>query len=91
VDVHPGGDEYLTTPDIDAGPPTSWCGIGSSTISRSTRWPYRTDELILAGATGPDQAVHVVVQRQPLWLLGSIAYPGGDPPGWLRCSRGGVG
>jgi hypothetical protein len=52
---------------------------------------YLSDELILAGATGPDQAVHVLVQRQPLRLGGSIAYPGGGPPGWLRCSRGGVG
>ena len=47
------------------------------------------DELVLAGATGADQDVQVLVQRQPRRLGGSIAYPGGDPPGWLRCSRDG--
>jgi hypothetical protein len=107
VDVHPGGDEYLTIPDIDAGaanelvrhrfvddqPIDALALPGTDAVGEEVWWDddagYLTDELILAGATGPDQDVHVLVQRQPLRLLGNIAYPSGDPPGWLRCSRDG--
>jgi hypothetical protein len=51
---------------------------------------YLSDELIVASVTEPDRQVHVLVQRQPLRPLGSVAYPdGGDPPGWLRAPREG--
>jgi hypothetical protein len=107
VDVHPGGDEYLTTPDIDAGAanelvrhrfvdnqPIDALALPSTDAAGEEVWwdydaGYLTDELILAGTTGADRDVHVLVQRQPLRLLDSIAYPGGNPPGWLRCSQDG--
>jgi hypothetical protein len=109
VDVHPGGDEYLTTPDISANAanklwrhrfvddhpidklPLSASAEGEEDTDEDS-WDddagYLSDELILASATQPER--HVLVQRQPLRLLGSVAYPGGaDPPGWLRAPRDG--
>jgi hypothetical protein len=49
---------------------------------------YLTDDLILAGVdlilagVEPSER-HVLVQREPLRLLGTMEYPGDDAPGWL--------
>jgi hypothetical protein len=93
VAVHPGGGEYLTTPNIDAGaanelrrhrfvddqPIEALPLPASVALGQEVWWDdyagYLTDELILAGTTGPER--HVLVQRQPLRLLASVAYPAG--------------
>jgi hypothetical protein len=96
VDVHPSGREYLTVPhdafptdelmrhrfldDVPLDALSAW-----DTFPFGGEWAfaagYLTDDLILAGVELSER--HVLVQREPLRLLGTMEYPGEDAPGLL--------
>jgi hypothetical protein len=103
VAVHPTGTEYLSTPhgnteadelmrhrfvdDVPVDGLSAW-----DTFPFGGEWDlaagYLTDELILAGVVPSER--HVLVQRQPMALLGTIGYPSASTPGWIVSPRTGT-
>ncbi|HZC99772.1 MAG TPA: hypothetical protein VFA46_06140 [Actinomycetes bacterium] len=94
VDIRQSGGEYLTTPHsqgvdelcrhrfaddqpVDRLPPPANIDPGGHWGHKAG---YLTDELVLAHITGSRR--HVLIQREPLRVLATIAYPDGDTPGW---------
>jgi hypothetical protein len=103
VDVHPTGTEYLSTPHgnteadelmrhrfVDDGPLGSlsaWDAFpfgGEWDLSAG----YLTHDLILAGVAPSER--HLLVQREPMALLGAIGYPGSSTPGEIVSPRAGT-
>jgi hypothetical protein len=97
--VHPGGDEYLTTPHSGADTlvrhrfaddrPIEELAAAEA-LGSDERWDfdagYLTDALIVASTFeigGQDGGRHVLVQRAPMRLLGEVVYPGDEPTGWI--------
>jgi hypothetical protein len=99
VAVHANGGEYLTTPHsgsadalvrhrfADDRPIEELAAADVLGIEEGWDWSagYLTDSLILASTfeSGRDSGRHVLVQRAPMRLLGEVAYPGDEPPGWI--------
>jgi hypothetical protein len=103
VDVHPSGREYLTIPsgNTRADDLVRHRFVDDAAIDGLSAWDtfpfggewdfvagYLTDDLILAGVA-PSQR-HVLVQRAPLRLLGTMEYPGDDAPGGFVSSDAGT-
>jgi hypothetical protein len=103
VDVHPTGSEYLSTPhgNTEADELMRHRVTDDVAIDGLSAWDafpfggewdlvagYLTDELILAGVV-PNES-HVLVQREPMALLGTIGYPGDSRPGWIVSPRRGT-
>jgi hypothetical protein len=103
VDVHPSGEEYLSTPhgNTEADDLVRHRFEDDSPIDGLSAWEtfpfgdewdfdagYLSDELILASATPSER--HVLVQREPMALLGMIEYPKGSTPGSLVSPRAGT-
>jgi hypothetical protein len=102
VDIHPSGGEYLSTPhdcfpgdqlvrhrfvdDVPLAGLSAW-----EVFPFGGEWAayagYLTDDLIVAGTEPSGE--HVLVQRAPLGLLGTIGYPDGGPAGWLVAAHAG--
>ncbi len=102
VDVHPTGVEYLSTPhdNTPADELVRHRFVDDTPLEGLSAWDvfpfgdewaafagYLTEELIVAGKEPSEE--HVLVRRAPLGLLGTISYPAGTTPGWIRAARGG--
>jgi hypothetical protein len=70
-------------PPANVRPSGHWGRQAGYLIDPGGHWGhagYLTDELVLAHITGSSR--HVLIQREPLRVLATIAYPDGDTPRW---------
>jgi hypothetical protein len=98
----PGGGEYLTTPNIDAGAanelvrhrfvddrPIDALALPADAGGEPERWDEHAAGYLtdeLIVAGTFGPKRHVLVQRQPLRLLADVAYPGGGAPPGWLCA-----